>query len=91
MSTYEDIHLHLPENIASLMKDRMIHREDIQKTIYEAETTGEKFINMFTGHSLAFFRPDRVTYWVEYNKVGGEYEIHSAYSHRMEMKRRGKP
>jgi hypothetical protein len=32
-------------------------------------------------------RPDRVTYWVEYSQVGEDYQVHSAYSHRMEMKR----
>jgi hypothetical protein len=32
-------------------------------------------------------RPDRVTYWVEYSRVGEDYQVHSAYSHRMEMKR----
>jgi hypothetical protein len=32
-------------------------------------------------------RPDRVTYWVEYRQVDEDYQVHSAYSHRMEMKR----
>ena len=73
------------------MKDRGIQKEDVQKTIYHAETTGEKFINPGADHSLASFRPDRVTYWVEYSKIGEVYEIHTVYSHRTEMKRKGTP
>ena len=91
MNTQEQISLYIPEEVERLMEDRLILREDVQKTIYHAETTGEKFINPSTGRSLAFLRPDRVTYWVEYSQVGEDYHIHSAYSHRMEMKRKGTP
>jgi hypothetical protein len=91
MKEHEQINLYIPEKVASLMKDRGILNEDIQKTIHHAETMGEKFINPTAGRSLAFFRPDRVTYWVEYSKVGETHEIHTVYSHRTEMKRKGKP
>ena len=87
MNAYEQIRLHIPEEVERLMEDRRILREDVQKTIHHAETTGEKFINPSTGRSLASLRPDRVTYWVEYSRVGEDYQVHSAYSHRMEMKR----
>jgi glutamate synthase (NADPH) small chain len=87
MSAYEQIRLHIPEEVERLMEVRRIMREDLQKAIDHAETTGEKFINPSTGRSLASLRPDRVTYWVEYSGVGGDYEVHRAYSHRMEMKR----
>jgi hypothetical protein len=91
MNTFEQMRLHIPEEVERLMDDRRILREDVQKTIYHAETTGEKFINPATGRSLASLRPDRVTYWVEYSQVGEDYQVHRAYSHRMEMKRKGKP
>ena len=87
MDAYEQIRLHIPEEVQRLIEDRRILREDLQKTIHNAETTGEKFINPSTGRSLASLRPDRVTYWVEYSRVGEDYRIHTAYSHRMEMKR----
>ena len=87
MDAYEQIGLHIPEEVERLIEDRRILREDLQKTIHHAETTGEKFINPSTGRSLAFLRPDRVTYWVEYSRVGEDYQVHNAYSHRMEMKR----
>jgi hypothetical protein len=87
MDAYEQIRLHIPEEVGRIMEDRRILREDLQKAIHHAETTGEKFINPSTGRSLASMRPDRVTYWVEYSRVGEDYRVHSAYSHRMEMKR----
>lgn len=87
MNTYEHIHLHIHKDVEHLMEVRGIVREDVQETIYHAETTGEKFVNPSTGRSLASLRPDRVTYWVEYTRVGDDYQVHSAYSHRMEMKR----
>jgi hypothetical protein len=87
MNAYEQIHLHISEEVERLMEDRLILREDLQMVIHHAETTGEKFINPSIGRSLASLRPGRVTYWVEYSRVGEDYEVHSAYSHRMEMKR----
>jgi hypothetical protein len=87
MDAYEQIRLHIPMEVERLIEDRRILRKDLQKTIHHAETTGEKFINPSTGRSLASLRPDRVTYWVEYSRVGEDYQVHSAYSHRMEMKR----
>ncbi len=87
MNAYEQTHLLIPEKVERLMEERRILMEDLQNTIHHAETTGEKFINVSTGRSLAFLRPGRVTYWVEYSRVGEDYQVHSAYSHRMEMKR----
>ena len=89
MTTGEQISLSISEEVERLMEERGISREDVEKAIDHAETTGEKFINPSSGRSLASHRPDRVTYWVEYSRVGEEYQVHSAYSHRMEMKRRG--
>jgi hypothetical protein len=87
MNACEQMNLHIPEKVEGLMKDRLILREDVQKVIHHAETTGEKFNNPSSGRSLASFRPDRVTYWVEYTRDGESYQVHGAYSHRTEMKR----
>jgi len=91
MEKHEQIHLRISKEVANLMDDRRILEEDVQKIIHHAEATGDKFIKPAIGRALAFLRPDRVTYWVEYSQVGEEYEVHSAYSHRMEMKRKGTP
>ena len=87
MDAYEEVRLHIPAEVERLMEERGILRENVQEAIFHAETTGEKFINPSTGRSLGSHRPDRVTYWVEYRRAGEEYEVHSAYSHRMETKR----
>ena len=87
MNEHEQICLHIPEEVERLMEHRLILREDLQKVIHHAETTGEKFIHPAAGRSLASLRPGRVTYWVEYSQAGVEFRVHSAYSHRMEMKR----
>ncbi len=87
MDTPITIQFQIAPAIERLLTDRRILVEDLRQTVHHAETTGEKFINPTTGRSLAFFRPERVTYWVEYSRMGDDYQIHSAYSHRMEMKR----
>lgn len=87
MATYEQIRLRISEAMERLMEDRGIHREDVQATIEHGETTGQKFINPPSGRFLTSFRPGRVTFWVEYSRDGEEFEVHRAYSHRMEIQR----
>ena len=87
MNASEQMRLCIPEEVERVMEDRGILREDVEKVIRHAETTGEKFSNPSTGRSLASLMPTRVTFWVEYSRVGEDYQVHSAYSHRMEMKR----
>ena len=87
MESHNRIILKIPAEVERLIESRHILPEDLQKTIHRAEDTGEKFINHSTDSCLASFRPGRVTFWVEYTKKDETYEIHTAYSHRMEMKR----
>jgi len=87
MATPNQTSLSISEEVRQLMAERGILEEDVQKAIDHAEATGEKFIDPSTGRFLTSHRPDRVTYWVEYSLVKGEYRVHRAYSHRMEMKR----
>ncbi len=87
MNAHEQIRLCIADGVARLMEDRGILREDVQRAIHHAETTGEKFINTSTGRSLTSHRPGRVTTWVEYSPADEGYQVHTAYSHRMEMKR----
>jgi hypothetical protein len=89
MNAYEQISLQIPEDVERLMEERLILREETQKAIHHAESTGERFINPANGRSLARHRPKTVTYWIEYSRIGEEYRVHSAYSHRMGMKTGG--
>ena len=89
MDAYEKIRLNISGDVARLMEDRLILVEDLQKVIHYAETSGKKLVNPATGRSLAYYRPKAVTYRVEYTPNGDEYQIHTAYSHRMVMKSSG--
>lgn len=92
---YRTINLLLNERVLEVMEERRILIEDIQQVIELAERTGRKFINPDNGHSLAHFRPFKVTYWVEYQaqeqaqKQEQEQEqgfvVLNVYSHRMEI------
>ncbi len=87
MSEYKEVRLSIPGEVERLMEERGIRREDLQKVVHHAESTGEKFINPSTGRTLASLRPGRVTFWVEYSRTEEEFQVHTAYSHRMETKR----
>jgi glutamate synthase (NADPH/NADH) small chain len=87
MATGGQMSLSISGEVERLLEERGIGRDDVERTIEHAETTGEKFVNPSNGRFLASHRPDRVTYWVEYSHVNDGYQVHSAYSHRMETKR----
>jgi Fe-S oxidoreductase len=85
---FEKIRLLLSDAVKSQIEDRLILAEDIQKVIANAEQSGKRMLNQSSGHYLAYFKPVSVTYWVEYSILAdGLFEIHNAYSHRMEIGR----
>ncbi|MDR3586223.1 MAG: heterodisulfide reductase-related iron-sulfur binding cluster [Desulfosporosinus sp.] len=86
---YRTINLQLNEKILEIMEERRILIEDIQQVIELAERTGRKFINPDNGHSLAHFRPVKVTYWVEYQAQEQSFVVLNVYSHRMEIVEEG--
>lgn len=83
--SYESYNLLLSSEMRKMIEERLILLEDIQKVIEHAETTGEKFTNQENGHTLACFKPNLITYWVEYVQDGDKYLVFEAYSHRMEV------
>ncbi len=82
---YKTVKLIIAQDIQQRLEDRLILVEDIQQVIEYAERTGRKLLKPKTGHFLAHYRPNQVTYWVEYSPQGEEFIIHNAYSHRMEV------
>jgi len=83
---FESIRLVLPEDVEKQVEDRLILVEDMQKVIEYAERTGKRMLNNSTKHFLAYFKPNSVTYWVEYTKNDdGSFLVYKAYSHRMEV------
>ena len=83
--SYEGYTLLLTPEMRAALEDRLILVEDVQKVIQYAETTGESFKNQQTGHTLAFYKPNLITYWVEYTREAEAWRVHNAYSHRMEL------
>ncbi len=79
----DSIRLEIDPSLAFQIKERRIEIDDIKKVIAHACSTGHVFVNMATGHHLAWLRPSTTTYWVEYRPKGTTYEIACAYSHRM--------
>ena len=79
------ITLQLTDQVRESMENRHILFEDIQQVIAYAERTGKKFTNPDNSHCLAYYRPLKVTYWVEYQPQEQGFLVHNAYSHRMEI------
>ena len=72
--------------LRDILERRQILDEDIRQVIEYAEQSGNKLVNPQTGHFLTHHKPAAVTYWVEYAPAAaGEFIIHNAYSHRMEI------
>ncbi len=82
---YENIQLNLSDEVLALMEERLILAEDLQQVIAFAERSGQKLLSPASGHFLAQFRPNTVTYWVEYAPEGDGYTVFNAYSHRMDV------
>ena len=83
---YASIRLNLSDEVLALLEDRLILVADVQQVIAFAERTGQKLLSPQSGHFLAQFRPNTVTYWVEYLPDGdGGYTVFNAYSHRMDV------
>jgi glutamate synthase (NADPH) small chain len=84
---HRDIELVMAREVKVRLQNRRILKEDVQRVLYNAAQTGNAFVNEETGHYLASFKPNRVTFWVEYSPEGeGKYVIHNAYAHRMEAR-----
>ncbi|MBK8900940.1 MAG: FAD-dependent oxidoreductase [Anaerolineaceae bacterium] len=86
---YTSIRLNLSDEVLAVMEDRLILVEDVQQVIAFAERSGQKLLSPQSGHFLAQYRPNAVTYWVEYlpdgDGAGDGYTVFNAYSHRMDV------
>ncbi len=75
----------VPE-IELLLEDRYIRPEEVLAVVTRSEETGRRFEEVDTGRRLATLQIGSVTYWVEYEPEGDLFRVHTAYSHRMEIK-----
>lgn len=82
--TYE-IAIKLGDGLAQTLEERMILKEDIVRTVAEAEKTGGYLVDPASGLRVASLKRGAVTYWVEYRQEGEDLYVCNAYSHRMEI------
>lgn len=79
------IKLYLSGEVRDILSSRMILDDDVRQVIDYAEKSGRKLLNRSNGHFLAHHAPSKVTYWVEYSAKDDGFEVHGAYSHRMQV------
>lgn len=72
--------------VEDLLEQRYIRPDEVYQTIMHGERTGLRFVEQGTGRLLTSHRIGSVTYWVEYSDGGGRFLVHTAYSHRLELK-----
>lgn len=82
--TEDNYILHIADDVMELLNQRRIQRSDIIAILKDTEENGAPFYNKYTGHSLAYYRPRQVTYWLEYQKEeDNSYRVFDSYCHRM--------
>ena len=82
---HEALKLSMTADVVRKVDGRRILQDDIRKVIHFAEKKGNKLLHKESGHFLAYYQPDNVTFWVEYSVNGEGFSIHNAYCHRMEI------
>jgi glutamate synthase (NADPH/NADH) small chain len=85
MQEHQTVKLIMTPEISTLLDERRILTEDVQKVIHHAEKSGQRLLHPETGHYKASFKPFKATFWVEYSPTGDGFTIHNAYTHRMEV------
>lgn len=72
--------------LEALLEERLIRPEEVARVVAEAERSGRYFTELASGRRLASLTQGAVTYWAEYELRDGRQLIHTAYSHRMELR-----
>ncbi|HTX67572.1 MAG TPA: FAD-dependent oxidoreductase [Thermoleophilia bacterium] len=78
--------LRMAPEVELLLEDRYIRPEEVLQVVSRSEQTGRRFEEADTGRRLAALQLGSVTYWVEYEPEDDGFRVHTAYSHRMEIK-----
>ncbi len=85
LSGGETIQLVISPEVQEIIDERLLLVEDLKKVIAQAERTGRRLKNAKTDHYVTYYRPENITYWVEYLPHEDGYKVYNAYSHRMEI------
>ncbi|SHI21390.1 Cysteine-rich domain-containing protein [Sporobacter termitidis DSM 10068] len=85
---WDSLELVIPGKLLEEMDRRLIVSDDLKEAIWQAEKTGDKFVDEADGISQCSMVKSALTYWVQYRELSpGKYEVLDAYSHRMRFSR----
>jgi len=87
---WDGVKLLVPEALREEMDRKLIIADDLREAIWQAESTGDKFVLASQGLWQCSLVKSALTYWVQYRAIGTqEYEVLDAYCHRMRFSREG--
>lgn len=86
----EEPKLFLDEGLAELLEERLILQSDLQSVLRHAETEQNILEDTASGRLYTSCRLGNVTFWVAYSERAEGYQVHNAYSHRMEIEEEAK-
>ena len=90
VSVQEGPRLFLDEGLAELLEERLILQSDLQAVLRHAETEQNILEDTASGRLYTSCRLGNVTFWVAYSERAEGYQVHNAYSHRMEIEEAAK-
>ncbi|NLD38225.1 MAG: FAD-dependent oxidoreductase [Desulfatiglans sp.] len=86
---WDSIRLIISVELQDELDRKLIIEDDLKEAIWLAKQTGERFLSD-DGVIQCSMVKSVLTYWVQYKELKtGEYEIRSAYIHRMKFNREG--
>ena len=85
MESHKQVRLFVEPEVRNILEKRRISDKEIQKTLFAAEHTSQKFVHSKNGHFLAGVRQKNVSIWVEYSPIDNGYEIFNAYQYRAKI------
>lgn len=80
-----ELRLIMTEEVRRRIDERRILEDDIRGVLEYAERTGKRLKNSLNGQFRASYKPENVTFWVDYTPADGCFTIHNAYCHRMNI------
>lgn len=81
----DDIVIMLDSGLAEVLEERLILLDDLKQVLRYVQASGQVLEDQDSGWLYASCRIGHVTFWVAYTELEEGYQIHNAYSHRMEI------
>lgn len=82
---WDNVELEISDEVAQVMEDRFISRDDLKELIWHA-VKDKEFFEDGDGVCIASMIRPVITYWAEFKETGDNtYKIINAYTHRMRI------